>query len=327
MIYHRSDSVFPARSFLQKVFVLCLFVLTTAAIRSATPSSPVDTILFGDPVLEIRVREAMGKTTGELTSNHAKVPQKLILDNLTRKRDNITNIGALKYFTGLKSLDLTNNKIEDITPLSGLKGLTELELGGNLMSSLDALKDLSQLKILRLFYSPISDLSALSNLPIEELNVGRCPVTDLTPLRGKQCLTLLWLNLNKYADTVVIKSLTNLKTLAVSYCALNNLEFVKGLTHLEHLLAEGNTISDLSPLASMTHLTTLYLDNTHIQDLSVLEKLYRNGCFGGYKKFKYHISVQDCNLDLMPGSNNRRIVDYLIKNGVVVAWQKGNKIE
>jgi len=316
--------------FFKNLFLLCLMVFSTGFVRaSETPvwsSQTNEVITFDDPVLENYIRGLLKQNSGDINSDLAKLSKRIDFNNLTGVKENITDIGALKYFTEILSLNLTNNTISDLAPIAGLKKLTELELGGNPIRNLSPLSALTNLKKITLFHTHINDLSPLANLSLQEINIGDCPILDITPLNGKQSLTLLWLNFNQYADTAVIKSLVNLKTLAVMSCKLNSLDCTKGLMQLEHLLADRNDISDLSPLKSMYHLTTLSLNKTSVKDLSMLETLYNQGCFRNFAKFSNHISVENCDLDLRPGTNNRRIIDLLVANQVKVAWQKGNRI-
>ncbi len=87
-------------------------------------------------------------------------------------------------------LNLTENKISDLSALSGLTGLTELWLIGNQISDLSALSALTGLKMLRLDSNQIRDLRALS---------------------GLTGLTRLWLNNNQISDLRALSGLTELE--------------------------------------------------------------------------------------------------------------------
>ena len=58
-------------------------------------------------------------------------------------------------------VDLSDNRISDLTPLSGLKNLADLRLDTNNISNITPLSGLTGLKGLRLYNNKISDISPL----------------------------------------------------------------------------------------------------------------------------------------------------------------------
>jgi internalin A len=80
--------------------------------------------------------------------------------------------------TNLKSLELEENEVSDISALSDLTNLTQLYLDFNSGSDISALSGLTNLKSLELEENEVSDISALSAW----LNVSNNKVSDLSPL-------------------------------------------------------------------------------------------------------------------------------------------------
>ena len=121
------------------------------------------------------------------------------------------SIGVL---TALKSLDLWEAQVCDLTPLSGLTALETLDMDGTQVSNLTPLRGLTALKSLNLCASQVSELTPLNGLTaLEFLYLSDTQVSDLTPLSG----------------------LTALKSLDLSGTQVSDLESLRGLVRLEHL--------------------------------------------------------------------------------------------
>ena len=97
---------------------------------------------------------------------------------------------ALSELTGLEQLDLSLNRISDLTPLVGLSQLTRLDLDSNQISDLAPLVGLSQLTRLDVVFNPIQTIRPLQpwlaqgiavylNFDIEDgLYIRGCPIQD-----------------------------------------------------------------------------------------------------------------------------------------------------
>ena len=103
------------------------------------------------------------------------------------------DIEPLQYMVNLRSLDLRQNQLTDLTPLAALTQLESLELRGNNLSDLSPLAGLTNLKTLRLGGSDsgvnnpnLQDLTPLSGLKNLETLVlpGNSQIRDLTPISG-----------------------------------------------------------------------------------------------------------------------------------------------
>lgn len=87
-----------------------------------TPEPPVllDHVVFTDPVLEERVRAAMGKPEGDISAADAAAVTELKLNAPESAADDqrIRDISALWYFMNLKELQFMGNAVTDISPLA-----------------------------------------------------------------------------------------------------------------------------------------------------------------------------------------------------------------
>ncbi len=204
-------------------------------------------IQFPDAYLNARVREVIGKPTGDI----------FVSDVDTLTSFNISwrfpsDLSGMEYMTALRSLSLYEGMISDLSPLSGLTGLTDLDVGNNQISDV----------------SPLSNLSAL-----RVLYIGRNSVCDLSPLSGLSRLIGLELSGNRVDDLSPISGLTEMDVLGISHNNISDLSPISNMQKLTILFASGNDVSDLSPLSGLTSLTMLFLDSNDINDLSRLSNL------------------------------------------------------
>ena len=166
---------------------------------------------------------------------------------------NIFSLKGLEYAVNLKSLNLSNNFIEDITPLEKLVELEDLNLTNNKIKDPKSLAKLTKLSQLVLRKNLMNNLDFLNDLKVESLDISMNSVLkDYIPNNLK---------------------LENLRSLNLSGIGLDNISFLKNAGKLERLVAEENAIKDLTPLAELKTLRTLYLDRNNISDITALKDL------------------------------------------------------
>jgi len=205
-----------------------------AAEPTAEPVSE-SVVVFTDPVLEKMVRAAMEKPEGDITlAEAAQVTElELQMESVDWSEPRISDISALRYFTGLTYLSLgwalQNNGLGvDLSPLSGLSKLDTLFLCCNDIRDITPLSSLTQLTSLWLFgCDGVSDLSALSGMvSLWDLWLQGCAISDVSPLSGLTELTRLYLGNNMITD----------------------ISALSGMTKLTELNLAGNPILDYSPI-------------------------------------------------------------------------------
>lgn len=150
----------------------------------------------------------------------------------------IRSIEGLQYAVNLEELDLSENRIADLTPLQNLTKLTRLELDRNIIADLEPLSGLTNLTTLNLYNNEITDIT---------------PIESLTELSW---LDLHWANRGK--QPLPIDSLAK-------------------LTNLEYISIESNDLTDISPLAELApyqNLTYIKLNANHITDLTPLQGFF-----------------------------------------------------
>ena len=117
-------------------------------------------------------------------------------DGNTKLTDEDT--AGLVYCTDLVYLDLTGNKLTDLSFVKSLLKLRLLCVGNNKIADLAALSSLAELEFLEVFNNPVLDYAPITGLTkITHLNCARTGITDVTVLSGMKQLKMLWIMNNK----------------------------------------------------------------------------------------------------------------------------------
>ena len=200
-----------------------------------------------------------------------------ILSNLTELNlswNKITDITPLSALTNLTYLNLNYNQITDITGLSALTNLTYLSLSANPITDITGLSALTNLTYLDLSANQITDITGLSALTnLTDLNLFGNQITDITGLSALTNLTYLNLYQNQITDITGLSALTNLTDLALGHNQIIDITGLSGLTNLTLLDLEINQIIDITGLSGLTNLTKLELCWNKIIDIIPLSTL------------------------------------------------------
>ena len=247
-----------------------------------------EVVTFADLVLDVIIRRAIGKESGDIYSN--ELVGLVILDEVDRgiedlsglehcinlevvslQLNGISDLTPLGRLSHLETLWLAANQISDLSPLSGLTNLRRLDVRSNQIDDVSALASLPNLEWLRLDSNPIGDLGSLAGLRhLQNLSVNYAEVDDLTPLAGLVNLQYVSLNYNQISDLSPLAGLAGLVSAGLAWNQIADLEPLAGLTGLEWLGLTGNLISDLTPLSGLTNLDALLLGANQIANLSPL---------------------------------------------------------
>ena len=208
------------------------FSACATPVASETPAPEI--VAFNDAVLEAKVREAMGKSEGDITLEEAQAVTELDFSNewqANMSEDQmIKDISALEYFPNLTKLVLTFNAVTDISVLSGMSQLRILDLGGNQVDDLSPISDLVNLVNLSLFGNSLTDIGALTGL-------------------------------------------TNVDTLFIHANQISDIDALFNMKKLNLLMAQDNQIKDISALEGLP-LNRLFLANNPIEDYSPIEAIF-----------------------------------------------------
>lgn len=87
------------------------------------------------------------------------------IDEFELSSSDIIDLDGVQFCIHAKTIDVSNNRISDLTPLIGLTNLEELNLSDNRVGFIDALSYLTNLKSLQIENNYIEDISPLFDLP------------------------------------------------------------------------------------------------------------------------------------------------------------------
>ena len=141
--------------------------------------------LSGCEVIHDELRYKIKLGTQTLQSN---------ITELTMPSQRLGSIGPLRKCTKLRTVDLSQNYLSDLTPLSGNTEMVSLLLKGNRIQSCEGLYPLVRLETLDLSDNRVSDVSALSGcMYLSWLDLSNNALSYLTPLYS--CINLRHLDL------------------------------------------------------------------------------------------------------------------------------------
>ena len=203
---------------------------------------------------------------------------------------NITDLGWLAT-PSLKSISIMNatDEARDLSPLTACRYLEHvgIDLGGRDVDfSGFAPPNLKTVNISNSSqYEPrtaldLSSLSACSEL--QECEIDRAPVTDLSFLENAENLKTLTLNsLDSLQDISALRNAKQLKSLAIEYCPrVTDYSPVAGCTALEEIHIQGDAnpdaIRDASFLSDLPKLRDIALFACNLNNMNFLEGISRN---------------------------------------------------
>ena len=253
-------------------------------------------VAFEDENLEAAVRKKLERPNGLVLRTDL-----LQITHLDASGHNISHLGGIEYLRDLVSLNLENNKVENLKPLRNLNKLSRLNISYNQITDLESVnfEALQELPLRRLNLShnrvvtaegdilSITDMRVLMPFSsLERLDLSGNLITDITPLRKLKNLNVLNLRDNRISDIDVLKNLKNLRELNLRDNRVADLRPLAGLNDLTYLNIHSNKEAvSLQPLSKLTGLQTLIMRNIpigeevgYLRNLTNLERLNVRNC-------------------------------------------------
>ena len=186
----------------------------------------------------------------------------------------ISDISPLKNLTKLTSLNLGLNLINDISALATLTELTHLDLGINQIDDIRALASLTKLSHLDLSLNYLTDISDLASLTeLSYLNLSGNYLTDISDLASFDKLFKLDISGNGISSIKPLENLTELTSLKADVNQISDISILNSFNKLSELGIAGNEISNIKPLENLTGLTSLNISANKISDIKPLKNL------------------------------------------------------
>ena len=177
----------------------------------------------------------------------------------------LTDASALKYFTGLQTLNFSDNNLSELD-VSELTNLTDLDCSNNNLEELDV-SGLKNLTYLRCYANKLTALTVNGATALEMLScftnqLTTLDVSELTKLTNLDCVS------NKLT-TLTVNGATALETLDCYWNDLEKLD-VSELINLTYLGCDGNKLTTLT-VNGATALAKLYCYSNQLTTLDVSE--------------------------------------------------------
>ena len=231
---------------------------------------PSDLAFIPDPNLSNALRCAVGKQSGMLAISDLRP-----LTCFSACSREITNLYGLHWATNLASLQLNNNRVQDLGPLRELTVLRQLEVEGNAIEDISPIQGLVNLTCLSPARNPITNHAALAGLTnLTKLSLWRTRATTNGFLGGMTRLRHLNLRENGIREIGSLSRLAQLEVLDLRWNLLTNVGgLFSGPTNLESLYLGGNYLTNLPSFTPLRRLALLNLDENWVRDISPLAGL------------------------------------------------------
>ena len=191
----------------------------------------------------------------------------------------LREIECLSLCTRLRSLDLTNNAISDLSPLMNLQKLEKLRISGNQITDLRPLIGLPALRYLEVTGNGVTETSAVGSLAaLQTLDLSDNPVSDFSGLKKLSELQTLRLENTGLRDPD-LENLYGLKKLSRLAMERNDGLSAEAMSALRSSLPTCDISFDtlvytvsLGGVDYRTDITELVIENTEMNSLYGLEK-------------------------------------------------------
>ena len=186
----------------------------------------------------------------------------------------IRSLEPLSQLHSLKSINLSNTDVIELTAIRNLTELSSLSISSTNIGDLSFLKYASKLESLNISHTPVSDISVVEKMvDLKTLNLADTRVTDFSPLASLASLQKLSLASTRISDLAPLASLTELTELDLSNTSIVDLAQLNTLTSLQSLDIDSTKVRSVQALAGLEELKLLRANSSGISDLTPLQKL------------------------------------------------------
>ncbi|XP_041266908.1 leucine-rich repeat-containing protein 23 [Onychostruthus taczanowskii] len=191
------------------------------------------------------------------------------------KDKGLTDISLLESFIHLRYVDLSKNKLKDLSPLSSLTQLLWLKVDGNLLTSA-SMQELPYLQVISFDRNHIMDFEGITHPLLSNLSLKENKIETVLGLSHDHLFSLQVLELrgNKIKTTAGL-GVSKLKKLYLAKNTICSLEGLEEFEQLEILHLRDNKLEALDGFSnSMKCLQYLNLRSNGIKSFQEVEKLH-----------------------------------------------------
>lgn len=216
--------------------------------------------------------ESLKKLSQEDTclSSYNRLNQMVKMD-LSHQR--LKDVTPLSGFQNLRYLSLRGNAIEDLAPIAKLSKLIELDISQNSLATLPNLAELTSLKVLAATHNQLTALNA-AELPQSLLRIDYADNPLAADGINLALPELKYLNLSSCGlETIAPLRSRSLIELSVMNNGITSIDGIDALPNLEILILSRNALEDVAPLQKLSHLRFLWLDQNRIKNLAPIKTM------------------------------------------------------
>lgn len=254
--------------------------------------SLVDDLAFMSQLTSVKILFMQGSRVIDLKG----LEQLDSLEVLNIKQTEISNLYSLEGASNLNLLYADSTGIEFLDPLAGLKNLEKVYCDNTKVTDAEVLKFKSkQPKVLVIHESEDMEkwwnglsfdwktalktalsiqgdpskeqLARLTDM--EDLNIGRSNIVDLTPISALRNLRTLNLERTTVQDLTPLAALTLLEELDVSNTSIKSLEGVEAMLNLRKISINEDFIDSINVLLRLPDLTYLSCENSSVSETTI----------------------------------------------------------
>lgn len=242
-------------------FISCLLLFSSIVFSACLSTPPAEEVVenkpeikenqeifIEDPNLESFIRKKINKPEGILLSSDVEK-----VEYLSTYGKEIITLNGIEQLSNLRSIELNNSKVSDISALIELENLTDI----------------------RIYDGNVSDISIFYEMPqLEKVDMSWNPIENLKPLGSLNRLKYLAIH-NFGDDDIPLLELSSdmIETLYLSDCKLSRISFLRTLPNLKHLLLQNNPVIDYSVLEELPQMETLQLTSDKIVDIKFISHM------------------------------------------------------
>ncbi|XP_074015569.1 leucine-rich repeat-containing protein 23 [Numenius arquata] len=166
------------------------------------------------------------------------------------KYKDLTDISLLECFIHLRYVDLSENKLRDLSPLSNLTHLLWLKVDRNLLTSA-RMQELPYLQVISFAHNRIKDMEGITHPRLANLSLEGNKIQTALGLSHGQLFSLQTLELRgNMLESTAGLNLSKLKNLYLAQNAIRSLEGLEGLGQLTTLHLRDNKLKTLDGFCS-----------------------------------------------------------------------------
>ena len=279
-----SDSELKSIDFSQFKSLWELTLSNNTALTDISPIQPVSSTLSqlkinSCPISDISVLSGFSKLS-DINASQCSITDITALSSvpvqdLNLSDNKVKDITPLSQTSSLYRLNLDNNEVTSLAPLSSHADMRELSVNKNKLKDLNGLEMMLRLKTLSASGNEITTIDGIINCTIlENVDLSFNKITDISLLgKSRKTLQKVFIHNNTIEDISCFDGAEKLTDLSFANNKIEKIDALKTCTQLQNLLGIYNQIQSIKALSDLDKLQYIYLSHNKISDMSPVSSL------------------------------------------------------